>query len=180
MGAKRVNEGGHVSHTPGGAVDAGDVVVVGSLLGVAERAIASGEVGAIAVEGVFDFPKTAGASTAIAAGAKAYWKADDEVADDDPTVGKFLGMTVAAALDDDTTVRVRLGQDGAGTKAAVVAALGSTTNLTAIGGVFGDLAAARTAVNTLATETEARLDAVEAKADAIIASLKAAGLMASS
>lgn len=65
-------------------------------------------------------------------------------------------------------------------QAAYVATLGATTNLTAIGATFADLAAARTAVNTLATETEARLDGVEAKVEAIRAALVAAGLMAAS
>lgn len=64
--------------------------------------------------------------------------------------------------------------------AAVVAALGTTTDLTAIGGSFADLAAARTAVNTLKTEVETRLDAIEAKVDAVIAALKTAKLMKTS
>lgn len=63
------------------------------------------------------------------------------------------------------------------TPAAVIAALGTTSNLTAIAGSYADLAAARTSVNTLATETEARLDAIEAKVDALIAALKTANLM---
>lgn len=61
--------------------------------------------------------------------------------------------------------------------AAVVAAIGATADLTAIAGTFGSLAVANTAVATLASETEARLDAIEAKVDAVIAALKAAGMM---
>lgn len=61
---------------------------------------------------------------------------------------------------------------------AHVAALGTTTDLSAIAAEFADLAAARTAVNTLATEVEARLDAVEAKIDAVIAALEAANVLA--
>jgi hypothetical protein len=63
-------------------------------------------------------------------------------------------------------------------KAANVAAIGATANLTVIGAVFADLAAARSATNTLKTETEARLDAIEAKVDALLAALVTANLMA--
>lgn len=53
-----------------------------------------------------------------------------------------------------------------------IAALGTTANLTAIAGSYADLAAARASVNTLRTDAEARLDAIEAKLDALIAALK--------
>jgi len=56
---------------------------------------------------------------------------------------------------------------------ANVQPLGTTTNLTAIAAVYADLAEARTSVNTLRTNTESRLDAIEAKLDAVINSLKA-------
>lgn len=62
-------------------------------------------------------------------------------------------------------------------KSDYVAPLGATTNMTAVGAVFADLTAARTAVNTLRTDAEARLDAIEAKVDALIAALIAADLM---
>ena len=59
-----------------------------------------------------------------------------------------------------------------------IAPLGETTNLTAIGAVFADLAAARVAVNTLKTEVEARLDDVEGKVDETLSSLEDAGIFA--
>jgi hypothetical protein len=61
-----------------------------------------------------------------------------------------------------------------------IAALGATANLTAIPGVFADLAAARTAVETLRANTEARLDAIEAENDLLITKLIAAGVMKAS
>lgn len=64
--------------------------------------------------------------------------------------------------------------------AAVVTALGTTTNLSAISATYADLAAARTSVNTLKGEVETRLDNIEAKLDEVIAALKTAGLMATS
>jgi len=66
------------------------------------------------------------------------------------------------------------------TKATNITALGTTTNLTAIAATYADLAAARTSVDTLKTDVEARLDVIEAKVDALIAALKTAGVMTSS
>jgi len=107
-----VHDGKSVDYTPGAAVTAGDVVVQGDLIGIAKLDIASGALGALAVTGVFDVPKTAGVGEAIAAGAKVYWDVGDGVAktDDESGENKYLGKTVAAAGDDDTTVRVRLEQ----------------------------------------------------------------------
>jgi len=50
--------------------------------------------------------------TGIAAGLQVYWdEADQEAKTDDETgANKFVGKTVAAAGDDDETVRVRLSQ----------------------------------------------------------------------
>ena len=110
--AQFVHDGKSIDYTPGADVTAGDVVVQEDLVGVAKLDIASGALGALAVTGVFDFPKTAGVGEAIAAGAKVYWDVADGVAktDDESGANKCLGKTVAAAGDDDTTVRVRLEQ----------------------------------------------------------------------
>lgn len=64
------------------------------------------------------------------------------------------------------------------TQAEAITALGDTTDLTAIAASYADLAAARESVNTLRTDAEARLVAIEAKVDAIIAALKTAGVIA--
>lgn len=69
--------------------------------------------------------------------------------------------------------------------AANVAALGATSDLTAISGTYSIPAEPTGAevdatVQALADEVEARLDAAEAKIDAVIAALVASGQMASS
>jgi predicted RecA/RadA family phage recombinase len=104
-----------VDYTPTTAVAAGDVVVQGDLVGVAKQPIAANALGALAVEGVFDFPKAAGAGTGLAAGTKVYWDATDHVvtasADNGATPATAyvaLGKVVLAAADAATTVRVRL------------------------------------------------------------------------
>ena len=107
-----VHDGNAIDYTPGSDVSAGDVVVQGELVGVAKRDIPANTLGALAVTGVFDFPKTAGIGEAITAGANVYWDVADGVAktDDETGANKLIGKTVAAAGDDDTTVCVRLSQ----------------------------------------------------------------------
>jgi predicted RecA/RadA family phage recombinase len=107
-----VHDGKSIDYTPGADVSAGDVVVQNDLIGIAKLDIASGVLGALAVTGVFDVPKTAGVGEAIGAGAKVYWDVADGVAKEDAEAGsnKYLGKTVVAAGDDDTAVRVRLEQ----------------------------------------------------------------------
>lgn len=107
-----VHEGGTINYTPGSAVAAGDVVVQGELVGVAKQPIAANALGALAVTGVFDFPKATGVGTGITAGAKVYWDAGNTVAttDDGTGANKLIGKVVTAAGDDDATVRVRMSQ----------------------------------------------------------------------
>lgn len=111
MGALFKHTGTNIDHTPGGALSAGDVVVVGDRALVATTDIAAGELGSLATEGVFQFPKAAG-DGGIAVGVGAYWDAADGVIQDDADSGtnKQAGWTVAAAATADTTVLVKLGR----------------------------------------------------------------------
>ncbi len=99
-----------IDYTPAADVAAGDVVVQGDLVGVAKLDIAANTLGALAVDGVFDVPKASGGGTAIAAGAKVYWDATNKQATATADANKYMGKTVKAAADADTTVRVRLEQ----------------------------------------------------------------------
>jgi len=112
MIATLVQAGCAIDYTPVAAVNAGDVVVQGALVGVAPRAIAAGELGALAVEGVFAFPKAAGVGLGIAAGVNTYWDAGAQQATTNPAGGinTLIGKSVLVAADDDTNVRVRLSQ----------------------------------------------------------------------
>jgi predicted RecA/RadA family phage recombinase len=105
-------------YTPATDVASGAVVIIGTLVGVAASAIAAGQLGAVAIEGVFDLPKKAG--TAITDGAKLTWS----VADGAFTVGAgdtgdTLGgaVAIAAAASADTVVRAKL-QPGTGSTVA--------------------------------------------------------------
>lgn len=108
MGATYIQDGNHIDYTPAADLAAGDVVVQGELVGIADRALPAGQVGSLAVAGVFDVPKAA--ALAFAAGAKVYWDVADGNANDDGVNNKLLGKAIFAAAEADATVRVRLSQ----------------------------------------------------------------------
>lgn len=105
-----VQVGDSIDYTPGSAVAAGDVVVQGELVGVAKKAIAANELGALAVSGVFKFPKAITSGSAITAGSNVYWNTATEVAQTTASSYKLIGKAIKAAADADTTVLVRLHQ----------------------------------------------------------------------
>jgi predicted RecA/RadA family phage recombinase len=110
MPAIFVHDGTSVDYTPGSAVIGGDVVVQGELVGVAKIDIPTNKLGALAVAGVFDFPKATGVGTAITAGALTYWNAGAQQATTTAAGNKLIGKCVRAAADADATVRVRMSQ----------------------------------------------------------------------
>jgi predicted RecA/RadA family phage recombinase len=105
-----VHDGNSIDYTPGSAVTAGQVVVQGELVGVAKVDIPANTLGALAVTGVFDFPKATGGGTAITAGANCYWNAGAQQATTTATGNKLIGKCVRAAADADATVRIRMMQ----------------------------------------------------------------------
>ncbi|MBI1372476.1 MAG: DUF2190 family protein [Phycisphaera sp.] len=113
MTVQFIHDGDAIDYTPSADVAAGDVVVQEDLIGVAKLDIPADTLGALHVTGVFDFPKAIGSGTAIAAGLEVNWDAVNKEAY--PRLGgsasdKLLGKSVAAAGDNDATVRVRLVQ----------------------------------------------------------------------
>lgn len=105
-----VQDGNYVDYTPGADVTSGAVVVQGDLVGVAVRPIAANTLGSLAVEGIFDFPKSTAGGSAITAGTTVYWNAGAQQATATASGNKLIGKTVKAAADADATVRVRLFQ----------------------------------------------------------------------
>jgi predicted RecA/RadA family phage recombinase len=110
--ARFIQDGKSIDYTPSSAVTAGAVVVQGELIGIAKLDMAAGQLGALAVVGIFDVPKATGAGTDIAAGAKLYWNAANSRVEKTDGTGthKYMGKAVRAAATTDTTVRVRLEQ----------------------------------------------------------------------
>jgi predicted RecA/RadA family phage recombinase len=105
-----VHDGNSIDYTPGTDTAAGAVVVQGELVGVTKVPIAANALGALAVVGVFDFPKATGGGTAITAGANCYWDAANSRATTTSSGNKLIGKCVRAAADADATVRIRLSQ----------------------------------------------------------------------
>lgn len=106
------HEGAAIDFVPADDVPAGAVVVQGDLLGVARLDIQAGQLGALAVQGVFEFPKATGAGSAISAGVKLFWDATSGIATADDAEGahQLIGKSVAVAADEDNRVLTRLSQ----------------------------------------------------------------------
>ena len=87
-------------------IKAGDVVTVGNHVGIAGSDIAIGEVGALAIEGVFEFEKDDaeiqfGTDVYLVDGKVTATKAED-------SNSSSIGFAIAPASANDTTVRVKL------------------------------------------------------------------------
>ena len=102
--ASYVQDGDLLDYTPASAVAAGDVVVIGSLVGVAPRPIAANTVGALSVEGVYTMPCATGATGAQ--GSAINWYATSGVAH--ASTGVAAGKLAKARGADDTVVYVML------------------------------------------------------------------------
>jgi predicted RecA/RadA family phage recombinase len=131
--AKSVANGDVQDYTPAAAKTAGDIVVVGNRALPLYVSLAANELGALALEGIFDVPKETGA---IAQGAEVYWQTDGTPVTGDASSGAattgdgggtaFLGYATVAAVSGDSYVRVRLAEAPTGRLVtATVAAAGS-------------------------------------------------------
>ena len=103
-----VSIGNAVDYTPSGAaVVAGQVVDLGEHVGVAVTDIADGELGALQIEGIYDFAKYTGDE--IAVGVTVYWDEGTNTATTTSAYGEAVaGICVKAAAAGDATVRVKL------------------------------------------------------------------------
>jgi len=110
MIARYVQRGDSIDYTPAADVAAGDIVVVGDIVGIAKLDIKAGTLGSLALIGVYDIVKAGGTGTAVIRGAKVYWNATAKTATIDSASGvnPYLGKAFVAAADADTVVRVRL------------------------------------------------------------------------
>ena len=102
--ASYVQDGDLLDHTPASAVAAGEVVVIGSLVGVAPRAIAANALGSLAIEGVWEMPCATGATGAQ--GSAINWYATSGVAH--ASTGTAAGYLAKARAAGDSTVHVKL------------------------------------------------------------------------
>lgn len=85
----------------------GDVVIVGSLLGIAAGTAASGADLDIVTEGVFSLPKVS--ALAIAIGDTVYWDSTAKLVTKTSSGNTKLGVAVTAAANPSGSVNVKLG-----------------------------------------------------------------------
>lgn len=98
---------GHVLTIPAAAVTAsGEVVVAGSIVGIAAGSAAIGADLDICLGGVYELPKVD--ALAIAAGDKVYFDAVTKLVNKTAAGNTLLGVAVAAAANPSATARVRL------------------------------------------------------------------------
>ena len=109
MDARYVQRGDAIDYTPTADVAAGDVVVLGSVVGVTKLDIKAGELGALALTGVYEMPKSSGSS--IAAGSVVAWdRTNRKVVGGGVSGAITIGHAVSSATMEDTTIFVRLCQ----------------------------------------------------------------------
>lgn len=111
MATNYVYSGDVVDYTAGADITSGDVVVIGQQIGVALVDIANGSTGSVALCGVFEVPKVAGA--VIGQGESVIFDASAGAFDDNlatPATGDVSGCCVAtkAAGNGVTTVQIKL------------------------------------------------------------------------
>ena len=95
-----------IQYTPGSAVSAGDVIDMGTGVGVAVAPIAANVEGSICTTGVFDFVKKSGDTPAVFG--LLYWDATNHYATTTGAADATIGRAVKAAASGDATVRVNL------------------------------------------------------------------------
>ncbi|MGN0852411.1 MAG: DUF2190 family protein [Kiritimatiellia bacterium] len=108
MDARFIQRGDAIDYTPLADVAAGDIVILsGKLAGVAKLDIKAGELGALALTGVYEVAKSSG--IAFAAGMEVGWSAADRKAVAAGASGSIkIGHAVALTGASDATVLVRL------------------------------------------------------------------------
>jgi predicted RecA/RadA family phage recombinase len=101
-----VQKGDAIDFTAGANIAVGEVVVIGQLVGVAERAIANGETGSVAIEGVYEVAKEA--PLVISKGDIVYFVAANNNVNKTSSVNTKMGYAIADAASADTVVKIKL------------------------------------------------------------------------
>lgn len=106
MTSKYVQRGDVVQVTPNADVANNEVVLLGTRIGVAITAIASGKQGSVQVEGVFELKKKT--TDAPAQGASLYWDNTNKELTTTSAGNTLAGWAWKAAANGDTTVQIKL------------------------------------------------------------------------
>ena len=104
-----IQDGDKLDYTAPSNVVSGQLVQIGNLHGVAVADIASGEVGAVKLEGVYSLLKLTGASAdACTLGGPVYFSSGSVSGSDSSGTRKLVGHSIEVAAQAITTVKVRL------------------------------------------------------------------------
>lgn len=112
--AQRVKDPGAIDYTPASNVAAGDIVVVGNLVGVAPVAIAAGTLGAVETCGTFRVATES--ATTFAIGDPVYFNATSKVATatgTDALIGFAVAVCGSGALTVDVYITPTVGEGAA-------------------------------------------------------------------
>ena len=90
----RISAGNRIPHTPGSDLVAGSIVTFSQLIGIADAAIAAGELGALSISGVYDLPRIGSLLTALPAGSPLYWHISAEEVRTTPSGAFFIGYSI--------------------------------------------------------------------------------------
>ena len=106
MAINYIQEGKALDYTPSGAdVASGDLVIIGTIAGIAKTNIADGKTGAVHICGVFSVPKATGT---VAQGAKLYWSSANSNVTTTATRNTLVGVAASAAASGDASIPLLL------------------------------------------------------------------------
>jgi len=106
MAKKFIQPGEVIDYTAGSALSSGAVVLIGNRIGVLLTDLASGEVGAAQVTGVWELAKLS--TDVVTQGALLYWDAGNSRLTTTASSHKLAGYAWAAASGTDTTVQIKI------------------------------------------------------------------------
>nr|BDD46845.1 hypothetical protein 11 [bacterium] len=106
MAKNFVQEGKVLDYTASGSdISSGNLVIIGSIAGIAISDIADGETGAVRIAGVFSIPK---AAVAVTQGAKLYWNTTNSNLTTTASGNTLVGVAAKAAASGDANVNLLL------------------------------------------------------------------------
>ncbi len=106
MTTKYIQDGNHINHTPGSAVTSGQVVLVGTKIGVAIADIAANDTGALRVVGVFSLTKLS--TDNVTKGAALYWDNANSRLTTTASGNTYAGWATEAAGSGVATVNIKI------------------------------------------------------------------------
>lgn len=101
-----IQTGEFMDYTAGTAITSGEVVLVGSKIGIAATDIAQGAKGSLAMDGVFSVAKLN--TDVVAQGAALYWDNTNKRMTTTAINNTYAGYAVEAAGSGTTTVKIRI------------------------------------------------------------------------